>query len=178
MVTQNKDLEYYLKLDYDVLVARVEDDGEVMYRAYCRELDQVAFYGVGATKKEALESFELVRRELVPYYFENKIPIPEPEREDVAMPSGRFVFRTSPATHLQLIKLAKKNNQSLNSFVNAVMERFCGWDDYGRAVEAVLPSTASVKGYGERTCEQPWIIDINKQGGQDNYAESKEAVSA
>jgi len=76
-----KDLKYYLGLDYDVKVIRIEDEGEFEYKAFAKELDDIAFYGVGDTKAEAIESFEDVRAELFDYYYENDIPIPEPVRE-------------------------------------------------------------------------------------------------
>jgi len=121
-----KDLKYYLGLDYDVKVIRIEDEGEFEYKAFAKELDDIAFYGVGDTKAEAIESFEDVRAELFEYYYENDIPIPEPVREkEEILPSGKFIIRTSPKTHAELIKLAGNNNQSLNSFINSIFEQFC-----------------------------------------------------
>lgn len=120
-----KKLEYYLNLDYDIKVDRIEDEDGFEYKAYSNELDKLAFYGVGDTKAEAIESFEEVREELFEYYFENGIPIPEPVRKkDEILPSGKFIIRTSPKTHAELIKLAEKNNKSLNQYINTLFDRF------------------------------------------------------
>lgn len=117
-----KDMEYYLNLDYDLIIVRVEDDGEFAYKAYSRDLDDYAFYGVGKTKEEALLSFEETKRELFQYYLENDLPIPEPTREPDSLPSGRFIVRTSPINHARLIDLSKRHSQSLNQYMNSLFD--------------------------------------------------------
>jgi len=117
-------LEYYLRLDYDVRIKRVEDDGDFIYMATALELDEAAIYGVGTTKPDALQSFEGLKNEMFEYYYENNIPIPEPRRESVVQRSGKFMVRTSPATHNHLYELAQSNNQSLNALVNCIFERY------------------------------------------------------
>ncbi len=120
-----KDLKYFLGLDYDVKVVKIEDEDGFEYKAYSNELDDFAFYVIGDTKADAIESFEEVRTELFEHYFENNIPIPEPVREkEEILPSGKFIIRTSPKTHAELIVLAKKNNQSLNQYINTLFDRF------------------------------------------------------
>lgn len=142
---RRKDLNYYIGLDYDVKVVRVEDEDEVAYKAYAAELDPNAFYGVGSTKSEALESFEETRKQLIPIFLEDGIPIPEPEREPDDMPSGRFVVRTSPSTHRKLVRLSKKHNQSLNSFINAILEQYTTLDAVIAKATAVFEQTCSTK---------------------------------
>ncbi len=117
-----KDLDYYLSLDYDVFISKRETDGEVVYKAYARELDQFVFYGAGDSKAEALESFERTRKELFRAYLEEGREIPEPRRETEVMPSGRFVLRISPNIHYRLICLARDSAESLNSYVKSVLD--------------------------------------------------------
>ncbi len=137
-----KNLDYYLSLDYDVKVVRVEDDGDFLYKAYASELDSSAFYGVGATKAEAINSFEEVRRNLFEHFFERGIPTPEPQREEQDLPSGRFLLRTTSDVHARLTELARSKNQSLNAFVNDILVRYVTadmlYDAFQRGVEAVV----------------------------------------
>jgi predicted HicB family RNase H-like nuclease len=124
VVLTGKSIDDYMALDYDLVITKVEFEGEHVYKACARELDSYVFYGLGDTKEEAIASFEDVRAELVPYYFENGIPIAEPVREDAEAPSGKFLVRTSPGTHKKLIEMAEKNGHSLNAYVNSILDSF------------------------------------------------------
>ncbi len=116
-----KRLKYYLSLDYDVTISRMEEEGEVGYKAYSRDLDSFVFYGAGDTKLEALESFEETKRELFELYLEEGRDIPEPTREDDTLPSGRFVLRIDPKIHWKLTNHAKEARKSLNSYVDQIL---------------------------------------------------------
>jgi len=118
---KNKEIEYYLGLDYDIIVSRREDEGDVSYKAYTRELDHLVFYGVGETKVEALESFDRIKNELFPVYLAEGRSIPEPKREVETLPSGRFLLRIDPRIHSRLADIAKMANKSLNSYVDQVL---------------------------------------------------------
>lgn len=121
--TNPRSLDHYLSLQYDLIVAHL-GDGEIAFKAYAKELDRDAFYGLGSTREAAIESFEEVRLELIPYYFENDIPIPEPESKEVNLPSGKFLVRTSPYTHKHLIDLALDHGMSLNATVNKILGEY------------------------------------------------------
>ncbi len=130
MTTQIKDLKYYLNLDYDIKVDRIEDEDDYMYKAYTKDLDSKAFYGVGASKSEAVESFEETRIELFEYYFENKISIKEPTRVDDSLPSGKFIVRISPILHKKLIMLSERNSKSLNAFIDNILNIYCATNEF------------------------------------------------
>lgn len=119
-----KPLEYYLGLNYDVVLRKIEGYEEPMYRATIKELDPGTFYGTGDTPEEAIAHLNEVKNELFPYYLERGLDIPEPEREDDDLPSGKFVVRIPPALHMRLLRQAKRNGQSLNSLVSAIFERY------------------------------------------------------
>lgn len=125
MADQNKDIEYYLGLEYDLKIAKIEDEGDSIYKAYAKELDPAAFYGVGKTREEAIASFEHVRKQLLPYYLEKGLHIPEPVREDLELPSGRFLLRVSPVVHKQLAEQAEQIGRSLNAYVESVLAQYC-----------------------------------------------------
>jgi len=123
-VKKNK-LEYYLDLVYDIIIRTYKEDGDILYKAFTNELNQNEFYGVGDSIDKAIESFHAIKEEWFEYYIENNLPIAEPEKRDEILPSGKFIIRTSPKTHAELIKLAGNNNQSLNYFINSIFEQFC-----------------------------------------------------
>ena len=157
---KDKDLQYYLGLKYDVIVREVEDEGGIDYKAFTRELSPDAFYGIGSTPAEAVESFNEVKEELFPYYLENDLAIPEPEPEPELLPSGRFVIRTSPKTHQALIRLADRNQQSLNAYVNSIFERVATAGDLTASFteyfqEAVLECMTAV--------QTKWDFQFGKQ---------------
>lgn len=127
MVTKN--LSYYLSLDYDVIVSRMEEDGDVIYKAYSGDLDSYVFYGAGETKAEALESFENTKNELFKDYLEEGRNIPEPTREDKTLPSGKFLLRIDPRIHQKLVQLARKRKKSLNSFIDQILVSYTTADD-------------------------------------------------
>jgi predicted HicB family RNase H-like nuclease len=116
-----RDLKYYLDLEYDVVISRLEQDGEVIWKAYSRDLDSFVFYGSGDTQVEAVQSFERTKRELFPAYLEEGREIPLPSREDKTLPSGRFLLRIDPRIHQKLVDRARVAKKSLNSYVDQVL---------------------------------------------------------
>ena len=118
-------LDFYLRLNYDLIIRRIDRHDAPYYHVSARELDPRTFYGVGDTIDEAVASFEDVKDSLFPYYLENGLDIPEPEPEQEELPSGRLLVRIAPVTHMQLIKGAKNSRQSLNSFIKSILERSC-----------------------------------------------------
>ena len=135
---ETKNLNYYLNLDYDVIISRHESEDLVSYKAYSRELDPYVFYGVGDTKQEALLSFEETKAELFELYLDEGRPIPEPTREDDSLPSGQFVLRIDPAVHLRLRNLAKEAKKSLNSYVDQVLVAHVTGEDLTKTFEPMI----------------------------------------
>lgn len=103
------------------MISRRESEGEVVYKAYTRELNPLEFYGVGDTKLEALQCFEDTKNELIELHLEEGSEIPEPTREDEGLPSGKFLLRTTPRLHFKVIQSAKSQGKSLNSYVCEVL---------------------------------------------------------
>lgn len=120
MSSKKRDLDYYMKLNYEIILKKIDKYEEVFYQAYTRELDPVAFYGVGDTPVEAIKSFEYTKEEMFKDYLAEGLEIPEPELEEVEKYSGKFVVRTTPKIHRDLIREAKKQKLSLNSLINSI----------------------------------------------------------
>ncbi|NMC42381.1 MAG: toxin-antitoxin system HicB family antitoxin [candidate division Zixibacteria bacterium] len=141
MSDKKKDLNYYLGLDYDLIIRKITSEDGSFYQVTTRELSPAAFYGTGDAIEGAIRSFEETKKVLFKHHLERGIEIPEPEREEDSDYSGKFVVRTSPALHCRLVKIAKKNRQSLNSYVNAVLERTTTADDIMEATKQALCAT-------------------------------------
>jgi len=167
-VARNKDLQYYLGLNYDVIVKKHEDEGEIMYAAFTRELDKNTFYGVGETPQEAIKSLGDVKRELFPYYIEKGFEIAEPEEEEEGLPSGKFIVRTSPQIHSHLLKMAKRHRQSLNSYINFLFSQSYTMDWVKDNIEAAMRSTFN-KDIWERD------VSITQIYGKSRYAKEEAA---
>lgn len=114
-----------MKLNYDLIIKKIDDEDGTFFRVFTRELDDQIFYGIGETIEEAINSFNEAKESMFSYYFEqgHKISEPMPE-EDEVLPSGKFLLRISPYLHQHLLKLARTNKQSLNYFINSALEQY------------------------------------------------------
>lgn len=117
----NRDLKYFLNLDYKILVEKVTSDGESFYIAYTNELGKFACYGKGETPADAISFFEIEKNEFVEYLFNAGDPIPEPIIDECTKFSGFFNVRTSPIIHASLVAQAKELDISLNLYLNQIL---------------------------------------------------------
>lgn len=114
-----KNLNYYLKLPYSIIIDNNNNDGIIEYFAYCNELGKFSCYGIGNTTEEALKNFYEEKDIYINYLFESGLPIPEPISTNKY--SGIFNVRTSPIIHANLVNQAKENGISLNLYVNQIL---------------------------------------------------------
>lgn len=77
---KKKDLKYYLSLNYDVIIKKYVDEEEVFYQALTRELNPDAFYGVGKTIQEAVDSLEETKKIMFQVQLDDGTSIMEPIR--------------------------------------------------------------------------------------------------
>jgi len=75
----NKDLEYYLKLPYKILVESIpeEDGGGLIARL--PELGRYVIVGDGETAEEAIQNMSKIKEALLKEWLEEGVSIPEPE---------------------------------------------------------------------------------------------------
>ena len=121
-MSKNK-LDYYLKLEYDVIIHKEEMDGDVWFTAYSKELGKLSCYGKGDTPAEALESFNKEKDYFITYLFENGKEIPEPNciESQYERYSGAFNVRTSPIIHAKLVEQASEMDISMNLYINQIL---------------------------------------------------------
>lgn len=130
-----KNLEYYLSLEYNVIIKKEELDGEIWFVAYCNELGINACHGIGGTKEDALKSFEEEKKAFIEFLYTNGEVVPEVVQNEHNL-SGTFSVRTSPWIHSSLVEAAKKYGMSLNAYVNQLLSV-----GIGRELESVRCET-------------------------------------
>lgn len=116
-----KNLEYYLKLPYTIVV-RQDDEGDFVARV--EELRGCTAHGTSAN--EAIGSLEDVKRLWFEEAIAAEIRIPEPETDENRLPSGRWVQRVPRSLHRKLVQHASKEGVSLNQFVVSVLAEAVG----------------------------------------------------
>jgi len=116
-----KDLSYYKKLKYNIIIEEEKFEDEVWFIAYSNELGKYACYGKGDTEVEALQNFIEEKNDFIEYLFTNNKSIPEPETKSERNFSGVFNVRTSSIIHYKLVNQAKDLNISLNLYLNQIL---------------------------------------------------------
>ena len=114
------ELKDYMALHYPVVIERIEDDGEVFFKASINELPGLVVYG---------DSFDEVFsdiEEAKEVWFEANISLKRninlPKTNDLDY-SGRMTLRVSKSMHRCLVKEAEEDGVSLNSYINTLIER-------------------------------------------------------
>jgi predicted HicB family RNase H-like nuclease len=110
-----KNLEYYLNLDYRVVIEKIKEEDGGGYMAYIDELGKWTCNACGETPEEAYNNLIEYKEDLIKRWFSENKKITEPEKEDI-LPSGKFTLRVPAELHAKLIKAAKKNNISFNQY--------------------------------------------------------------
>lgn len=116
-------LQYYLDLNYDVIVRRFVEGNKSHYHASVAELNPEEFYGVGKTAADAIKSLEEVKEELFPYYLEKGIPIPGPTASPDPYPSGKIILRMPRGLHAFLNVNSKREGVSLNTYIISLLAK-------------------------------------------------------
>lgn len=80
-------------------------------------------YSGGDTLEEATKEIQEALEFYLESCIEDNLPIPDPT--DVLKASGRIAIRTSKATHLKLLQLAKDQDVSVSHLVNdAIIKQY------------------------------------------------------
>jgi len=116
-----KDLKYYLSLDYPVEIRKIPEEDGGGFMASIPQLGAKAFRADGETINEALANLQKIKKSLFQDYLKEGISIPEPEEELESIFSGKFVIRISSVLHRQLVERARKQNISLNLYINYLL---------------------------------------------------------
>lgn len=117
----DKDLNYYLGLNYPIIIERIAESDEIEFMAFSNVLGKYACYGIGTTEAEAVQSFIEEKYTFIEYLFNAGEVIPEPKKDESERFSGFFNVRTSPIIHANLVSQAKELDISLNLYLNQIL---------------------------------------------------------
>ncbi|MDP8229458.1 MAG: toxin-antitoxin system HicB family antitoxin [Candidatus Electryoneaceae bacterium] len=110
----NRDkLEDYLSMEYPVSFVKNEDG----YEAWHPDLGRGSVSAYAPTLDEALSELNEARTAAITFHFEQGLRIPLPTGVDFHDYSGHFVVRIPKTLHAKLVRDAKENGVSLNSYV-------------------------------------------------------------
>lgn len=114
-----KDLRYYLRLKYPVLLTEGVDSGAPFVEALIPELPGCGAYG--RNREEALQRLEEAKELWIKARLKRSLPIPEPVSEEEF--SGKFLLRITPDLHRRLSLKARTEGTSLNQYIRRVFEK-------------------------------------------------------
>ena len=116
---KNRDLEYYMSLNYPFTVELYKENGELRFGLQVPELQGV--WADGKTVEEAYADLIETKRLWFETCIEKGIDIPEPVLEKDF--SGKFILRLEPKLHMTLSKRAQRSNISLNQYIRTLLEK-------------------------------------------------------
>lgn len=117
-----KELEYYEKLPYTVIVEQWDDGKGPYYLARVAELSHCMIHG--DTPEEAVSEIKEVMRDWIKSNIERGLKIPEP------IPyknSGQISLRIPPSLHKVLSDRAMVEGVSLNQYMNTALAQAVGF---------------------------------------------------
>jgi antitoxin HicB len=117
-----KDVEYYDKLPYNIILETWDDGNGPYYVARVAELPHCMIHG--DTPQEAISEIETVKREWIESNLKRGNKIPEPVARKY---SGQISLRIPPSLHRLLINASKVQDVSLNQYMTMALANFVGF---------------------------------------------------
>ena len=114
----SKNLEYYMALNYPILLEKYEEDNEQKIGLRIPELKGV--WASGDNFEQAITDLEETKKTWFEVCLKEEIEIPEPVSEEDF--SGKFVLRVEPSLHRVLSEQAKQTGVSLNRYVKEILK--------------------------------------------------------
>ncbi len=111
-----KDLEYYVKLPYTIILEQWDDGKGPYWVARVAELPHCFIHG--DTPEEAVREIEEVKRDWIKSNLERGLRIPEPRSRKY---SGQTMIRISPSLHKLLAYRAEAEGMSLNQYMATLL---------------------------------------------------------
>ena len=116
-----KNIDYYSKLPYTVIVEQWDDGQGVYFVARIAELPHCLIHA--DTPEEATKEIQEVKIEWIKSNLGRGLPIPEPRLRKY---SGQIRLRISPSLHKLLAYRAELEGTSLNQFMSIVLAMSTG----------------------------------------------------
>jgi len=106
-----KNLEYYLGLDYTMIIKHVSDESGTYYHGKFVELE--GCQSTADTIDELVQNLNEVKKDHIEIKLGYGDPIPEPRE----LPSGNIMLRMPRTLHRDLIDNAEREGVSLNQYI-------------------------------------------------------------
>ncbi len=117
-----KDINYYMGLNYPVEIERIEEDEGGGFFASIPLLS--GCMTDGETLEEAYNNIASAKKEWLLSMLERDMSIPEPAMQEDF--SGKFLVRLPKSLHRTLVQLSKKEGVSLNQYVASALAYSAG----------------------------------------------------
>jgi len=118
-----KDLEYYSKLPYTIILEKWDDGDGPYYVARVAELPYCLIHG--DTPEEAVAEIEEVKLDWIKSNLQRGLKIPEPKSYKH---SGQIRLRIPPSLHKILADMATIEGVSLNQYMTTALAKSAGMD--------------------------------------------------
>jgi predicted RNase H-like HicB family nuclease len=118
MDIQNKDIEYYLGLDWTYTIEKEQHEGKTLYIVRVNELP-----GICTDSYDLNEAMELIKEAItscVKLHIQQGDIVPEPLHKGDY--KGNISYRTSSKRHMALVKEAKRQDKSLSKLLDEVVD--------------------------------------------------------
>lgn len=119
----NKNLEYYSKLPYNIIVEPWDDGHGIYWVARIAELPHCLIHG--DTPEDAAREIEEVKRDWIESNLQRGLPIPEPVPHRY---SGQIRLRMPPSLHKLIYDRANIEQISINQYMNMALAKSVGLD--------------------------------------------------
>ena len=116
-----KELEYYAKLPYNVIVEQWDDGKGPYWVARIAELPHCLIHA--DTPEEAVKEIQEVKMDWIKSNLGRRLPIPEPRPRKY---SGQIRLRISPSLHKLLTYRAETEGMSLNQYMATALATSVG----------------------------------------------------
>lgn len=110
-----RDKEYYLGLNYPILINKIYEDGEWLFTASIKELPGLIVYG--ETLEEVYEEIELAKADWIEANLEWGREIKEPFENSLEEYSGKITLRIAKTLHRNLKERSEIEGISLNQTI-------------------------------------------------------------
>lgn len=110
-----RDKEYYLGLNYPILINKIYEDGEWLFTASIKELPGLIVYG--ETLEEVYEEIELAKADWIEANLEWGREIKEPLENSLEEYSGKITLRIAKTLHRNLKERSEIEGISLNQTI-------------------------------------------------------------
>ncbi|RJU49197.1 MULTISPECIES: toxin-antitoxin system HicB family antitoxin [Streptococcus] len=110
-----RDKEYYLGLNYPILINKIYEDGEWLFTASIKELPGLIVYG--ETLEEVYEEIELAKADWIEANLEWGREIKEPLGNSLEEYSGKITLRIAKTLHRNLKERSEIEGISLNQTI-------------------------------------------------------------